>query len=521
MELLTLIEWILLQFILLEKFSLGKGSTPMCETCPVEHPQQHFCNSDFVIQGKILRRENFITPPIKRTRIITAPSAEPSVSTSTTKQQSSVNALSWQPLREGKVFKALRGTHLTDETEDGGRDQVPASEAVIRYRVLVSKIYKGSKWIRIQDVVDIDSVHNEEVCRSTTTHHLTQETLLISGTFKNGRLVHHPCDWSVILGQISLEVHRQLTHVYHRHCLVCTIETATSGRFGIQQAMTDSSGCFYKPSFYTDKGLIDCEGLYAACKKIQHGCSWSENHRMRDCIRKRETQFSSPSILESRASTIRHADLKASVNLTKNVSEIPTMLLKDDKEDAESQKASKQELNHTLQAEGRKQDVTPTLTTQREQGFLNLPDHPEKVAPSYQTDEELNHTHQQEVQADGTKQDLLPTLTTQREQTFLTLQQELRAEGTKEDKTPHLTTQREQTFLNLPDRPETESPSYWTDLFVTMQSDHSSKTFGEVSSSHTAMPHYAFDLPQPHVSSKDAADILEKIAQRHLQNRKV
>ena len=271
------------------------------------------------------------------------------------------------------------------------------------------------------------------------------------------------------------------------------------------------------------------------------------------------------------------ANLRASVNSTENVLEIPTMLIKDDKENAESQKASKQELNHTLQAEGRKQDRTPTLTTEREHGVLNFQDRSEKVSPSYRTDKELNHTHQQEVRAEGTKQDLLPTLTTQTEQTFLTLQEELRADGTKQDwvsslrpsvdpaenvseilimllnddkedteslqtsdknlnhtlqqevraegskqdVTPTLTSQREQTFLNLPDRPETESPSYRTDLFVTMQSDHSSKTFGEVSSSHTAMPHYAFDFPQPHVSSQDAADILEKIAQRHLQNRKV
>ncbi|XP_022098779.1 uncharacterized protein LOC110983658 [Acanthaster planci] len=300
------------------------GTPTVCKSCKPLHPQQHFCHSDFVLQGKVLSMENVSEEDLipKRSQkkgrapaATTAAIAAATIAATSTLTTSTLDAdvdqskealittstppsnqqatLGVSPINDRLSLQPRSTTALSDGDL---RAAHKLHGNITKYKVKINKIYKGPEWMANGHYVIIQAETAGLSCKQKYLQN--DEEYLLSGSVSGGDFIHRQCDWRTSCEEMTSTLFRHLRHVYPRQCNSCQIETpietSESQNFQVRNVSTH---CIYNPRIYTDRGLLDCEGLYSACQKTKQGlCSWSRHQRMRECdsMRKKFLNYPPP-----------------------------------------------------------------------------------------------------------------------------------------------------------------------------------------------------------------------------------
>ncbi|XP_033106529.1 metalloproteinase inhibitor 2-like [Anneissia japonica] len=191
-----------------------------CNCFPV-HPQQQFCDADFVIRGRIVGKKD-----------------------------------SFSPLN----------------------NQLDSGDNYIDYNVTVERIFKGHRYMKIQTNIDITAAKEERSCAVNDLN--VRDTYLFAGKGKKVFQIKS-CDWVVRYKKLSRKQRQGVRHMYKQYCNSCNISPCYD-QTSCNQA--DSNTCMWDLSSMK-YGDIDCESIYSRCLRTTEGtCKWLKSKEVRNCL---------------------------------------------------------------------------------------------------------------------------------------------------------------------------------------------------------------------------------------------
>ncbi|XP_038061469.1 metalloproteinase inhibitor 4-like [Patiria miniata] len=227
--------------------------------CAHRHPQQHFCQAEFVIRAKVMSKT--FEPIMPSQSLPTTPQP-------TTKPPWRFPAVS--KLRMAKPPKTLR------PLSEGQMESWNTWAMRLRYMVQVEKVYKGEETILARSKIEIVSPADSGMCGVTMLEE--GQKYLLTGSFSEKGPTIHLCDWVVESHLVTKTQRQGLKYVYKKYCDECIIKP---GVIYWPPEAKEKDVCAYNPYLFHEN---DCAALYSACVRRPSGiCEWQVTNKMKRC----------------------------------------------------------------------------------------------------------------------------------------------------------------------------------------------------------------------------------------------
>ncbi|XP_038062057.1 metalloproteinase inhibitor 3-like [Patiria miniata] len=200
-------------------------------TCQLRHPQQYYCDANFVFRGKVLGKSPF----------------------------QSAESLPGQYEYQVQVQRVFK-----DQVQDGIHRQVklvtPAMEALCGVpELIITKIY------------------------------------LITGKVLEGQMQLSVCDWVAEWESVTRPQRQGIKHMYKKYCSNCMIRVNSPSPLSHplpQGPLGYFHGCAYTSYTHLSIGIEDCEVSYASCvQRHNSGCNWLNTTGYQECLEKRKIEL--------------------------------------------------------------------------------------------------------------------------------------------------------------------------------------------------------------------------------------
>ncbi|XP_071961287.1 metalloproteinase inhibitor 2-like [Antedon mediterranea] len=212
-----------LSFLLVVLY-LGGNLGESCNCSPM-HPQQQFCDADFVIRGRVVAKKD-----------------------------------SFLPLN----------------------NQLDSGDSYIDYNVTVERIFKGHQNIKIQTNIAITTAKEDGRCGVNDLN--VRDTYLFAGKGKRMFEIKN-CDWVIGYKKLSRKQRQGVRHMYKQYCNSCKISPCYDEESCNQD---DSNTCMWDLSSMM-YGDLDCESIYSRCLRTAEGtCKWLRSKEVRSCFEGRK-----------------------------------------------------------------------------------------------------------------------------------------------------------------------------------------------------------------------------------------